>query len=128
MPRGSFVFVLSDFLSPPPAAVWLGALAHDWDLVPVVIQDRVWERSFPAVGSVVLPLVDPCGGRPLSVRLSRRQAAELRERNEARFAALLGELRSLDLEPVVLETTDPLGIDRAFLEWAEARRQSRWAR
>ena len=128
LPRGSFVFVLSDFLSPPPAAVWLGALAHDWDLVPVVIQDPVWERSFPAVGSVVLPLVDPCGGRRLSVRMSRRQAAELRERNEARFAALLGELRSLDLEPVVLETTDPVGIDRAFLEWAEARRQSRWAR
>jgi uncharacterized protein (DUF58 family) len=128
LPRGSFVFVLSDFLARPPAAVWVAALAYDWDLVPVVIQDPVWEQSFPPVGSVVVPIADPRGGRPAAVRLTRPQASQRRELNEERFELLLAELRSLDLEPVVLETSDPLGIDRAFLEWAEARRQSRWAR
>jgi uncharacterized protein (DUF58 family) len=128
LPRGSFVFVLSDFLAPPSAAAWLGALAHDWDVVPVVIQDPIWEQSFPQIGSVVVPLADPCDGRIASVRLTRAQAAERRRLNESRFAALLAELRSLDLEPVVLGSSDPLAIDRAFLEWAEARRQSRWAR
>ena len=128
LPRGSFIFVLSDFLSPPPAAGWLGALANDWELVPVVIQDPDWERSFPPVGSVVVPVADPRGGRPMAVRLTRTQAAERRDANEARFACLLDELRVLGLEPVVLSTSDPLGIDRTFLEWAEARRQSRWAR
>jgi uncharacterized protein (DUF58 family) len=128
LPRGSFVFVLSDFLAPPPAAAWLGALANDWDLVPVVIQDPVWERSFPPVGSVAVPVADPRTGSVALVRLSRSQAAERRAANEARFARLLDELRSLDLEPVVLATSDPLGVDRAFLEWAEVRRQSRWAR
>jgi uncharacterized protein (DUF58 family) len=128
LPRGSFVFVLSDFLSPPPAAAWLGALAHDWDLVPVVIQDPVWEQSFPQVGSVVVRVADPRDGRIASVRLTRGQAAERRRLNESRFETLLAELRSLDLEPVVLGSSDPLAIDRAFLEWAETRRQSRWAR
>jgi uncharacterized protein (DUF58 family) len=128
LPRGSFVFVLSDFLAPPPAAAWLAVLANDWDLVPVVIQDPTWERSFPPVGSVAVPVADPRGGGTMLVRLSRTEAAERRAANEARFARLLEELRSLDLEPVVLATSDPLGVDRAFLEWAEARRQSRWAR
>ena len=47
LPLGTFVFVLSDFLSPPPPDAWLAALAHRWDIVPVVIQDPVWEQSFP---------------------------------------------------------------------------------
>jgi uncharacterized protein (DUF58 family) len=128
LPRGSFIFVISDFLAPPPAAAWLGALANEWDLVPVVIQDPLWERSFPPVGSVAVPVADPRGGGTALVRLSRAEAAARRETNEARFARLLDELRSLDLEPVVLASSDPLGVDRAFLEWAEARRQSRWAR
>jgi uncharacterized protein (DUF58 family) len=128
LPRGSFVFVLSDFLAPPPVAAWLGALAHDWDVVPVVIQDPVWERSFPPVGSVLVPIADPRSGRVARVRLTRHEAAERRRRNEERFERLLAELRSLDLEPVVLETSDPYDVDRAFLEWAEVRRQSRWAR
>ena len=36
---GTFVFLLSDFLPPPPRELWLAALEHRWDLVPVVIQD-----------------------------------------------------------------------------------------
>ena len=33
-----------------------------WDVVPVVVQDPVWEQSFPDVGSVVVPVADPAGG------------------------------------------------------------------
>jgi hypothetical protein len=62
------------------------------------------------------------------VRLSRREARDLRTRNEQRLADLLAELVSLDLEPVLLGTSDPFEIDRAFIEWAELRRMSRWAR
>ena len=46
---GTFVFVLSDFIPPPPAEVWLTAVENRWDLVPVVIQDPTWEQSFPDV-------------------------------------------------------------------------------
>src|SRR5712691_7409570 len=54
MPTGSFVFVLSDFLAPPPLEAWLAAAGHHWELVPVVIQDPVWEQSFPQAAGVLL--------------------------------------------------------------------------
>jgi hypothetical protein len=62
------------------------------------------------------------------VRLSRGEARALRSHNVSRLARLREELVSLDLEPVVLGTSDPFDIDRAFVEWAELRRLSRWAR
>ena len=47
LPPGTFVFVLSDFIVGPPATTWVKAFAHGWDLVSVVVQDPVWEQSFP---------------------------------------------------------------------------------
>jgi len=128
LPPGTFVFVLSDFLVSPPAVAWVEALAHGWDLVPVVIQDPVWEQSFPPVGGVTVPIADPRSGRVALVRLTRRQAERRRRENELRHRGLLAELASLGLEPVVVRTSDPQAIDRAFIAWAELRRQSRWAR
>lgn len=128
LPAGSFVFVLSDFLLSPPAGVWVDALARGWDLVPVVIQDPVWEQSFPPVGGVALPIADPVSARVRLVRFSARQAALRRERNEQRLRCLLAELAGFGLEPVLLGTSDPDQIDRAFIAWAESRRRSRWAR
>jgi uncharacterized protein (DUF58 family) len=125
---GTFVFVVSDFLAPPPHDTWLDAAARGWDAVPVIVQDPVWEQSFPDVGSVALPIRDPRSGRIELVRLSRREARTLRTRNEARLARLRDELVSLDLEPIVIGTSDPFDVDRAFVEWAELRRLSRWAR
>ncbi len=128
LPTGSFVFVLSDFLVPPRADAWLDAAAHGWDVVPVVIQDPVWEQSFPEVGGVVVPIADPRAGVAQLVRLTRREAEKRRHNHEAHLQALLSELVSLDLEPVLLGTSDPHEVDRAFVQWAEVRRQSRWAR
>lgn len=128
VPEGTFLFVLSDFLAPPPPAAWAAALGHGWDVVPVVIQDPVWERSFPDVGGAALPVTGPLDGRPMLVRLGRRQVARRRAEHEGRYARLLGELRSLGLQPVEIGSSDPLRIDRVFVEWAEARRRGRWAR
>jgi len=128
LPTGSFVFVLSDFLAPPAADAWLDAAAHGWDLVPVVVQDPIWEQSFPQIGLVVVPIADPRDGDVRLVRLSRREAETRRARNESRLQQLLGEFVSLDLEPILIGTSDPHEVDRAFVQWAEVRRQSRWAR
>ncbi len=128
LPTGSFLFVLSDFLVPPPPDAWLDATAHGWDIVPVIIQDPTWEQSFPDVAGVVVPVSDPRGGRVRLVRLSRGEVARRRAANEARLRGLVDELTSLGLEPVLLGTSDPHEIDRSFVEWAEARRQTRWAR
>jgi hypothetical protein len=73
MPGGTFLFVLSDFLASPPADTWLDAIGHGWDVVPVVIQDPVWERSWRDVGGVAVPVVDPRGGGVEFVRMSRRE-------------------------------------------------------
>ena len=128
VPRGAFVFVLSDFLVAPSGAAWQQALARGWDLVPVVIQDPVWERGFPDVAGVAVFVADPRSGEVSVVRLSRRRVRRRREANEARYHALLVELQSFGLQPVAIESSDPAAVDAAFVEWAEQRRRSRWAR
>jgi uncharacterized protein (DUF58 family) len=128
LPGGTFVFVLSDFLVTPSAEAWQQAARSGWDAVPVVIQDPVWEQSFPAVAGIAVPIAHP-DGRPAGlVRLSRRQVDRRREQNESRHAQLVGEFEAAGLQPVVLATSEPAAIDRAFLEWAEQRRRGRWAR
>jgi hypothetical protein len=117
------VFILSDFLSPPTEAAWAWIVELPWEIVPVLIQDPVWEQSFPDVSSVVVPLVDPRTGRPKLVRLSRREARERREANEARFAETVTFLEGLGLDPVVVSSSDPEEIYTRFLEWVALRQE-----
>ena len=119
---GAFVFVLSDFLPPPSDETWLQVLEHRWDLVPVVIQDPTWEQSFPDVHGIVLPLRDPRTGRVAPVRLTAREAAKRREANERRFAELLDVFHGLDLDPVLVSSSDQGDILSSFLNWSESRR------
>jgi hypothetical protein len=97
-------------------------LQQRWDVVPVVIQDPVWEQSFPPVGGVMVPFWDPRADQVKPIRMSEREAAEKRAANEARFAALLDWLRSHDLEPVVLSSHERPDVFVSFLDWAELRR------
>jgi len=120
-PVGTFLFVLSDFLDPPPTEAWYDALERGWDLVPVVIQDPLWERSFPDVAGVVLPLVEAGGGRPRLVRLTRREVVSRRDANEGRFASLRATFEELGVEPVVLESHERAAVAQAFLDWADDR-------
>ena len=121
LPTGSFVFVLSDFIAPLPDECLLEAVEHGWDIVPVVIQDPLWEQSFPDVAGVVVPLVDPRTGRVADVRLRAAEAARQREANERRLATLLARFRSLDLEPILVSSAEPATIHAAFLDWTEQR-------
>jgi uncharacterized protein (DUF58 family) len=123
LPTGSFVFVVSDFLVPVPARLWLRLRALRWDVVPVIVQDPVWEQTFPAVGGVVLPVADPTSGRVQDVLVSAREARERARANEARFDELLSRFRRLGFDPVVLDTSDPRQIGDRFRGWAERRRR-----
>jgi uncharacterized protein (DUF58 family) len=125
LPGGAFLFVLSDFLMPFGDEHWIAALERRWDIVPVVIQDPVWERSFPDVGGVVVPLFDQTTRRFAPVRLTPREAVQRREENEARAESLLAHLRMLDLGPVLVTSSDRGEIFQAFLEWADERVVSR---
>jgi hypothetical protein len=121
LPAGSFVFVLSDFLAPVSRAAWLRALERRWEIVPVVIQDPVWEQSFPDVGGAVVPFADPASGRVTLARITTGESAARREENERRHAELLRGLRALDLDPVVVSSHDHRDIVFSFLSWADQR-------
>jgi hypothetical protein len=129
LPAGTFVFVLSDFLARPTPESWSTILELPWEVVPVMIQDPVWEQSFPDVSSVVVPLAEPGSGRLRLVRLSRREARERRAANEERTRETIAELEALGLEPIVITTTDRNEIFTRFLEWVELRQvwtRERW--
>jgi uncharacterized protein (DUF58 family) len=121
-PAGTFVFLVSDFVAPPPRDLWLRVLGRRWDGIPVVVQDRVWEQSFPDVSGMVVPFADPATGKPLYAELSRREALARRRSNEERRTALLRTLRGLDLEPVLVDRSDLRGVLSAFLAWVDRRR------
>src|SRR5262249_62211497 len=105
--------------------VGLRRVAARGPVVPVVLRDPVWERTSPAAGGVALPFLDHTSGRFVSVRLTDREAAWLRLENERRAADLLARLRTLDLGPVLVTTSDRSDIFQAFLEWADERIVSR---
>lgn len=121
LPAGSFLFVLSDFLAPPPREAWLRALERRWEIVPVVIQDPVWEQSFPDVGGAVLPFADPETGKVSLVRFRESETTGRRAENEARCAELVRGLRALDMDPVLVSSHEPKDVIFSFLTWADQR-------
>jgi uncharacterized protein (DUF58 family) len=124
LPAGTFVFVCSDYLTPPAPETWLRALGFRWDLVPVVVQDPIWEQSFPPADGLVVPFAE-AGGRVRLMRLRRRESRARRAANEARIERLLVDFRSLGLDPIVIGDATPTAVLRQFSDWAEARLANR---
>ena len=116
LPAGTFVFVLSDFLVEPDRDDWLWALERRWEIVPVVIQDPVWEQGFPDVAGAVIPF-EQVG----LVRLTAGDVERHRSENEERRRNLLHELRALDLDPVLISSHEPRDVLFSFLTWADQR-------
>ena len=127
LPTQAFVFVLSDFVVPPDLGAWQRALEHQWELVPVVLQDPVWERTFPDVGGITIPYAQPGTGRIAPVYVTDREAARLREAHEARWDALVRAFRSLGIEPVEARSHEYADLLSSFLRWADLRQMWRGA-
>jgi uncharacterized protein (DUF58 family) len=121
VPAGTFLFVLSDFIVVPPIEAWLRALGRRWDIVPVIVQDPLWEQSFPDVASLVVPLADPRTGKVAPVRLTRNEADRRRVDNELRLAGVVREFEALGLDPLVLGSHEREDVFQAFLSWADGR-------
>jgi len=122
VPAGSFVFVLSDFLHAAPDRIWARASERGCDLVPVIVQDPVWEQSFPLIQGLLVPVTDPADGKTRSIQMTADEATERRRSNEARLQKLIRGFQQLRLDPVLLDTSDPMTIDLAFIRWATRRR------
>jgi len=121
LPAGTFVFIVSDFLVAPTRDEWLDTLERRFEIVPVIVQDPIWERTFPDVSGVVVPYVAPGGTKATLVSLTAREVRGLREANEARWADLLYGLHALDLDPVVVDSHEARDVESAFLGWADQR-------
>jgi hypothetical protein len=121
LPAGTFVFVVSDFLAPPTRDEWLDALERRFEIVPVIVQDPIWEQTFPDVSGVVVPYAAPDGAGSALVSLTAREARELKAANELRWNDLLTELRALDMDPVVVGSHESRDVVSAFLVWADQR-------
>jgi uncharacterized protein (DUF58 family) len=127
LPTQAFIFVVSDFLVPPQEYVWRRSLEYRWEMVPVVVQDPVWERTFPDVGGITVPYADPATGRVVPVYLTQEEAERQRLENETRSAELTQTFRSLGAEPVVVGSHDPGDVLASFLRWADLRVMARGA-
>jgi uncharacterized protein (DUF58 family) len=127
LPTQAFVFIISDFVVPPDLRVWQRALEHRWELVPVMVQDPDWERTFPDVGGITIPYADPETGRAIPVYLTAKEAKAMRAANEERWESLVRDFRSLGVEPVVVHTHDYGEMLGAFLRWADLRQMWRGA-
>jgi hypothetical protein len=120
LPPGSFVFVLSDFLTPVRPAEWMRLRALRWDVVPLVVQDPTWEQSFPNVHGAVVPFADPATGDIAPTRFTRHEVRQLALAHERRLDRVLRTFRSLGFDPVVVDTDDAFA---PLAAWA-ARRQA----
>jgi uncharacterized protein (DUF58 family) len=120
VPAGSFLFVLSDFLVPPDEEAWAAALEYRWDVIPVVIQDPVWEQSFPLIDSLVVPIAD-ARGRVRPVRLRPGEAERRRDENEARREQLLAGFEAAGIEPILVSSSERELVYGGFLAWADER-------
>jgi uncharacterized protein (DUF58 family) len=121
VPLGSFVFVVSDFVVAPPYHLLGEAVARGWDVVPVIVQDPLWEQSFPQIDGVLISLAEEDGRHARRVRLGAREVAARRAANEGRLAAVRAELTRLDLEAVVVGSSLPEDVHAVLLEWASLR-------
>jgi uncharacterized protein (DUF58 family) len=126
LPAGSFVFVISDFLDFPPPGAWQSTLERHWEVIPIVIQDPLWEQSFPDIAGVTVPIADPASGRLATIRLSRSEVLRRREENEARLARIRSQFVGMALDAVFLSDHRSELIYETFVIWAEARRSARW--
>jgi hypothetical protein len=121
VPIGTFVFVLSDFINPVRTEAWANAVDHGWDVVPIVVQDPIWEQSFPRVDGVRILFSDAVRSHPHFVRLTEADVGERREHNEQRLAELRLEFSRLGLDTVVIGDARTDAVQAALLEWSHAR-------
>jgi uncharacterized protein (DUF58 family) len=121
LPPGTLVFVLSDFLLGLDETLIRQALDFEWELVPILVSDSRWERSFPvAVGGMTLPVAD-AAGRLTPRRISKREARRLREENEGRWRATVECFREAGFPPVVVSESGTAGVADAFAGWNHER-------
>jgi uncharacterized protein (DUF58 family) len=121
LPGGTFIFVVSDFLQAPSRDEWLLALERRFEIVPVIVQDPLWEQTFPDVSGAVVPFVEAGTGHVSLAALREREARERREANERRLRDLIRSFHALAMDPVLVSSHEHRDVVFSFLSWADQR-------
>ncbi len=117
LPAGTFIFCCSDFLRVPSERTLAMIADADWGLVPVVVQDPLWEQSYPEVAAdVALPVLDE-DGRFRLLRQSRAAVRERRAANEARLRRLEELFTGYGFPPIVVSDVGPEALAEALRSW-----------
>jgi uncharacterized protein (DUF58 family) len=125
LPGGTFIFCCSDFLEVPSQRALAMIVDSEWELVPVVVQDPLWEQSYPeAAGEVALPVSDEAGRFRL-LRQSRAEVSDRRRANEARLRRLEELFTGYGFPPIVLSGAGPDALGEALRSWNLRRRPLR---
>ena len=125
LPGGTFVFCCSDFLEVPAERELAMFVDSEWELVPVVVQDPLWEQSYPeAAGEVALPVCDQ-SGRFRLLRQSRVQVSERRRMHEARLRRLEELFTGYGFPPIVISEVGPAALAESLMSWNVRRRPLR---
>lgn len=125
LPSGTFVFCCSDFLQVPSAEALAMVLDADWTLVPVIVQDPLWEQSYPeAAAEVALPVYEATGRFRLRWQ-SRAAVRERRAANEARLRHLEELFTGYGFPPIILSELGADAFGEALRSWNVRRRALR---
>lgn len=117
LPGGSFVFCCSDFMQVPSRRPLAMAMDAGWDLVPVIVQDPLWEQSYPeAAADVALPVHDETGRFRL-LRESRDEVQRRRAAHEARLLLLDELFTNHAFPPIVLSDLDEAAVTETLTSW-----------
>ena len=109
-----------------PRDLWLPPVGHRWDIVPVVIQDPVWERSFPDVeGSSSRSAIPRRVGTATRAPAAQKEVRPVGPPTSGEPTELIETFRLLDLDPVVVTSSERSEILASFLDWTELRRTRR---
>jgi uncharacterized protein (DUF58 family) len=118
---GSFAFVISDFLGPLAGSSRSRLRQLAADVVPVIAQDPTWERSFPDIPGVLVPILDAETGELRPLRLTGGETRARRHAHEQRYDELAQRFRAAGMDPVTISEASAESIHRAFLAWAQRR-------
>jgi uncharacterized protein (DUF58 family) len=117
LPGGSFIFCCSDFLQVPTERTLAMIIDADWALVPVIVQDPLWEQSYPeAAAEVALPVLDESGQFRL-LRQSRVEVSERRQAHEARLRRLEELFTGYGFPPIIVSELGPDALGDALRSW-----------
>ncbi len=119
LPKGTLLFLFSDFLVLPPEEL-IREISETFDFHPVIVQHPVWEKDFPQLEGT-FPFVDPLTNEIEEGFFTLKQSRLLAEKHRQRYADIVSFFSSLEISTITLTTSDEDECERNFAFWSNER-------